>query len=155
MSGARIRQPVLEDAGEIARLDAELGYAADPAQMQARLIELGKLANHFVAVAEGDKRLLGWIHAEHRLSLETGAKAEIVGLVVDPRARRTGVGRLLVDAAEQWARSRGLGSIVVRSNAARVESHAFYPGLGYRRSKSQHVYAKTLEAPPREPVNHR
>lgn len=148
MSGVQVRRPVLEDASELARLDEELGYAAQPAEMRERLGVLAKLESHFVAVAEENAGLLGWIHAEQRLSLETGTKAEIVGLIVDGKARRKGVGRLLVGAAEAWAARRGLTSVVVRSNAARQESHAFYPGLGYRHSKTQQVYTKPLSGTP-------
>jgi hypothetical protein len=35
---------------------------------------------------------------------------------------------------------------MVRSNAARAESHPFYEALGYVRSKTQHVYTKTITA---------
>ena len=65
-----------------------------------------------------------------------------MGLVVDHAARREGVGHALIAAIERWAKERGPGDIVVRSNTLRQESHPFYEGLGYRRKKSQHVYVK-------------
>jgi GNAT superfamily N-acetyltransferase len=55
------------------------------------------------------------------------------------------VGRDLVEYAETWARSRGLASLTVRSNAARELSHPFYEALGYSRDKTQHVYSKALK----------
>jgi GNAT superfamily N-acetyltransferase len=64
--------------------------------------------------------------------------------VVDAAARRCGIGTLLVDAAQQWARAAGLSEIIVRSNVVRDASHVFYLALGYRRLKTQHVYAKSL-----------
>ncbi|MEI7038098.1 GNAT family N-acetyltransferase [Fulvimonas yonginensis] len=95
-------------------------------------------------VVEGEGRLDGWITAERRLGLETGERVEITGLVVDARARRGGVGRILVAAAEAWARTEGLDTVVVRSNVQRAASHPFYEGLGYVRTKSQHVYARSV-----------
>src|SRR5450432_1814204 len=124
------------DAAEIACLTTELGYPATVEQTAARLALILHLANRFVAVAAGaDGHLLSCIAAEHRLLLSCDPKAELTGLVVGSDARRRGVGRALVSAAEEWAMRRGLTGISVRSNAARSESHPFYEHLGYRRNK--------------------
>jgi GNAT superfamily N-acetyltransferase len=112
--------------------------------MVRRLTVLSADPRHYVAVAASGERLLGWMHVEHRFSLEGGDRAELMGLVVDAGARRHGVGRALVAAAENWSRGRGLPSLTVRSNAARELSHPFYEALGYRRDKTQHVYSKAL-----------
>ena len=74
--------------------------------------------------------------------MQTADRAELIGLVVDSAARRRGLGRALVDAAEQWARSRGLTTVKVRSNVTRELSHPFYEALGYVREKTQHSYRK-------------
>jgi GNAT superfamily N-acetyltransferase len=131
------------DAVEMARLSLELGYPMSVDEMRARLHRLLEDARHFVAVAhDGVDGLLGWMHVEHRVSLEGGDRAELMGLVVDGRVRRRGTGRALVDAAERWAQSRGLTALTVRSNVARELSHPFYEALGYTREKTQHVYRK-------------
>ena len=74
-----------------------------------------------------------------------------MGLVVDSTARRRGVGRELVDVAENWALAHGLSSLTVRSNSARALSHPFYESLGYSRSKTQHVYTKVVATRSRVP----
>lgn len=141
----QIRSANPADAADIARLSTELGYPATAQEIFSRLSELLALTKQFVAVAvESDSRLLGWVAAEHRLTLESGARAELVGLVVTATARRQGVGRALVAAAERWAAEQGLGVISVRSNIARTASHTFYQGLGYTRKKTQHTYNKPL-----------
>ncbi len=104
-----------------------------------------KAGNRFVAVAaESGPKLLGWIAAEHRMLLESGERVEIVGLVVDERARRQGIGKALVATAESWATARGIQTVFVRSNVARSASHRFYEDTGYERAKTQHAYSKTL-----------
>src|SRR5690606_41893370 len=100
--------------------------------------------HHYSAVASCDERLLGWMHFEHRFSLEGGDRAELMGLVVGPTARRRGLGRELIRIAEDWTRRRGLSSLTVRSNSARELSHPFYESLGYRRNKTQHVYSRMV-----------
>ncbi len=141
-----IRAATLGDAAEIARLAGELGYPAAAGEISARLQSLLGQPNHFIAVAatqdEQGKELLGWIAAEERSLLVASPQIEIMGLVVDHASRREGVGHALIAAIEHWAKERGHGNIVVRSNTRRQQSHPFYEGLGYRRKKSQHVYVK-------------
>ncbi len=100
----------------------------------------------FTAVAQdSETTLTGWIAAERRVSLESGPRVEIVALVVDARARRNGIGRALVNVAENWAAEQRVPAVIVRSNAIRVEAHEFCPALGYYRVKTQHMYAKRLD----------
>lgn len=129
----------------MSRLSDELGYPMSAAEMERRLTELLGNALHHVAVAASDDRLLGWVHVEHRFSLEGGERAELMGLVIDSGTRRQGIGSELVAAAERWALERGLPSLTVRSNVLREESHPFYESLGYTRIKSQHVYGKAVD----------
>lgn len=145
MSGPiALRSADTGDAAEIARLTTQLGYPADARAISERIERLSARDEHFVRVATDGTALLGWIAAEHRLLLEYGDKVEIVGLVVDAAARRSGVGKALVDAVEAWALARGQHDLVVRSNIVRDESHPFYLRLGFARSKTQHVYSRTL-----------
>ena len=134
------------DAEEITRLSVELGYPASVAATVASLAALLASDKYLVSVATQGPRVLGWAVVERRLSLESGERAELTGLVVGGSDRRMGVGKALVAAAERWGVEQGLGSIYVRSNVAREESHPFYLGLGYRRKKTQHTYEKQFDS---------
>lgn len=143
---AKIRGAQVGDAAEMARLAGELGYPMSSAEMMRRLDLLLTDARHHVAVVADEDQLLGWVHVEHRVSLEGGERAELMGLVVDSTVRRQGWGKALLDAAESWALAQGLSTLTVRSNVARHSSHPFYESFGYTRSKTQHVYAKKLKS---------
>ena len=141
----RVRRPAAADAARIAELSGVLGYPVDARDMSERLAHLLARNDNAVFVAEDALGVVGWIHgAEHEL-LEVGRRCEILGLVVDPSVRRGGAGRALMFAIEQWAASRGVPQMSVRSNIARVESHPFYERLGYTRVKTQHSYRKSLK----------
>jgi predicted N-acetyltransferase YhbS len=140
----QIRPATPGDAGDIARLTTLLGYPSTTDDITSRLDVLLQSASYFIAIAEQSSHVVGWVAAERRVLLESGERAEIVGLVVEMEARRTGVGRALVQAAEVWASTQHLDLISVRSNVARVESHPFYENLGYERRKTQHAYVKKL-----------
>jgi GNAT superfamily N-acetyltransferase len=150
VNGVRIRAATIGDASEIAKLSTELGYPSTEDEVAWRLTALAASASHFIGVAERGGAVVGWIAAERRLLLESGERAEIVGLVVGASARRGGVGRVLVSAAEAWAAAQGLAVMTVRSNVARTESHPFYEAFGYVRQKTQHAYVKSIGDRPKE-----
>jgi predicted N-acetyltransferase YhbS len=139
-----VRPARLEDAAEIANLSTELGYPTSEGEMKRRMEKLLQSVAYFLAVAEQESRVIGWVAAERRLLLESGERADIVGLIVTENARRNGIGLALVNAAEVWAIQQGMRTMAVRSSVARLESHPFYERLGYVRAKTQHAYLKQL-----------
>ncbi len=149
-----IRRATKDDAEAISDLSATLGYTAAPDVMRHRLGTILASEEYLVTVAAAPAgAVLGWLQAHAAHIVESGFRVEITGLIVSPKARRSGVGRALVAAAEEWARARGAETIVVRSNVQRVESHAFYPALGFTATKTQKVYRKSLKAQ-RAPSEH-
>jgi len=139
-----LRTATVGDAAEIARLSGELGYPVEAAAVARNLARLLPLPTQRVWVAASASGLLGWTSAERRVLVEAGERVELVVLVVDARARRSGIGQALVAAVEQWTRAQGLTTLVVRSNVLRVESHQFYAKLGFVRTKTPHSYSKSL-----------
>lgn len=141
-----IRPVRAADAPRLTGLLAQLGYPSEPGEVAGRLA--GILASPtqevLVAVPADGSRIDGCIGVERRLTLVEDERVEITGLVVDSAARRSGIGRVLVNAAEQWAVRHGLHTVVVRSNVVRSESHPFYEGIGYQRTKTSHTYRKDV-----------
>jgi GNAT superfamily N-acetyltransferase len=142
------RDALLSDSAAIARLSTQLGYFADEATIAARIARLANRPDQLVIVTVLEERIVGWLQASTSDVLESGFRVEIVGLVVGEDCRRKGVGRRLVQRAEQWAVEIGADELVVRSNTKRAESHVFYPALGFGASKTQVVYRKALKRVP-------
>ncbi len=139
-----IRKAIPADSARVAELSGTLGYPVSAEVMQERLTRVLKLEKHVVFVADAKGEIVGWTHGAEQEILETGCVCEIWGLVVAENQRGRGVGRLLIQAIEQWALDRGLHEMSVRSNVIRPESHQFYERIGYERFKTQHAYRKTL-----------
>ena len=129
----------------LAELSGQLGYAATPEQVRRRLQLIKRGAEHEVWVAEAAAgEVLGWIEVLLERTLISDREAEITGLVVDASCRGQGIGRRLMEEAEQWARDKGCRSVRLRSNVVRAEAHAFYERLGYSVFKTQKNYRKML-----------
>lgn len=140
-----VRQMRAEDIAAVARLTTQLGYPATEDQTRRRydLIKDRWDARLFVA-QHADNGVVGWIHVQATYLLECDPRAEIWGLVVAESARGSGVGRRLVEAAEEWAVIRGLGVMVLRSNNLRTGAQGFYEHLGYTITKTQNAFRKSL-----------
>jgi ribosomal protein S18 acetylase RimI-like enzyme len=143
-----IRNAALPDAAEISELTAQLGYTADPAAIRHRLARLLGRQHQLILVASLDDKVVGWMQAHASDVLESGFRVEIVGLIVSQNCRRRGLGRSLIQHAEDWAIELGAETLVVRSNVQRVESRGFYPALGFSTTKTQAVFKKTLQNGP-------
>ena len=147
-----IRQAHPSDSGDIARLTGELGYAGDSDALRVRLERVASQRDQVVFVAVVEERVVGWLQAHASESLESGYRVEIIGLIVGDGCRRRGIGRALVQQAERWALEIGSDVVVVRSNTKRVESHDFYPALGFSATKTQAVYQKRLKTDPNQAI---
>ncbi len=141
-TSVKVRAARISDAAAIAHLSHALGYPATAPETRERLRRLLGREDQRVVVAVSESAVCGWLQAHASVSLETGPRVEIVGLIVSEAMRRRGVGGSLVAQAETWAKEIAAETVVVRSNAKRVESNAFYPALGYLPRKMQVVYVK-------------
>ncbi|MGB6875180.1 MAG: GNAT family N-acetyltransferase [Candidatus Acidiferrales bacterium] len=140
-----IRPAVLADAPLLAPLAGQLGYASTPEQVATRLLEILQDAHHIILVAERKgSRIAGYIEVFPFRTIGANPRIEIASLVVDESCRSQGVGRLLMDRAEDWARANGYGEAGLRSNVIRERAHQFYENLGYRVNKTQKSFRKTL-----------
>jgi GNAT superfamily N-acetyltransferase len=140
-----IRLARTEDVERITVLCEQLGYPSSQEQVQQRLQQIQRQDDHAVYVAErADGRVLGWVHVFVRQLLVTDLHVEIGGLVVDEEHHRRGIGQLLMEQAEQWAREKGRQAVYVRSNVIREGAHAFYERIGYANIKQSKVFRKAL-----------
>ena len=139
MSGDDLSHPAVircaqcSDASSVAELLTALGYPSSVAQVERRLAEHLTSAHSAVFVAESDRRAVGCL-SFHCIPMfhEDGFLGRITSLVVAPEYRAHGIGRRLVVAAEDFARTHGCLRVEVTSGDHRLAAHAFYEHLGYR-----------------------
>ena len=139
-----IRPAADGDVDAIARLMGELGYAATPRQVRARLARVAGDEGYAAFVAVADGAVAGFIGLQRGWAYEHDRPfARIISLVVDARVRRRGVGARLVEFADGWARERGAYVLMLNTNVRREEAHRFYESMGF--SRTGYRYARALD----------
>lgn len=78
-----------------------------------------------ILVARRDGAVAGSVMAGH-----DGHRGWVYYLAVAPDARRAGLGRALMDAAEAWLRERGAPKLQLMVRTGNEEALAFYRALG-------------------------
>jgi GNAT superfamily N-acetyltransferase len=130
-----VRPCTPEDARAVSALLGELGYEVSSEAAAERVRQLNETGSDPTFIAGENGRALGLIalHCCHMIQ-HRAPVARITVLVVDQRARRRGIGRLLIDHALRWAEQRGCELVELTSALNRTEAHAFYRDLGFEPS---------------------
>ncbi len=131
-----IREVVDADAAEWLRMrialwpDSDSDHEADIKRFFAERLERKRT---FVA-EDDDGRLIGFLELDQR-SYAPGCESSpvpfIEGWYVDAKARRTGVGRALIGAAEDWSRAAGFTEIASDVEIDNLGGIAAHGALGY------------------------
>ena len=137
------------DHGEWQRLRRALWPGETPEAEMADMAAWLARPNTEVLVAErpGGAGLAGFAEVgmrSHADGCETSPVAYLEGWYVEPDARRQGVGRALIAAAEDWGRSQGcieFGSDALLDNAVSADAHR---ALGFEETAQIRTFRKLL-----------
>jgi len=127
----RIRQARRDDFEQVTSLLEELGRPAVTPQTEAdcRAVYEGQImdpdAHHIVAEHDGEVVAFASVHFRTRLNHPT-EEVWMPDLIVTERARRRGIGRALLEEAEQRGRDRGCHMLQLESAYFRAEAHHMY-----------------------------
>ncbi len=104
--------------------------AAARGWVETSLSRIGPEQGVFVAQDE-DGHVIGFAAVARQQEFTGEAQAYIGELAVTESAEGAGIGQALLVAVEDWARSRGLGLIVLDTGAANVRARRFYTQGGF------------------------
>lgn len=97
--------------------------------------ERSEAENAAVFVAEIENRIVGMAFLEFEeigyAEMITNA-AWLHDLFVEPEARSSGTGKLLIDAAAEWSKSVGAGKLMLTVAARNELAHEFFENRGFR-----------------------
>jgi ribosomal protein S18 acetylase RimI-like enzyme len=113
----------------------------DPAADMARA---RKGDNAAMLVGRDDSGIVASVLVGH-----DGHRGWVYYVAVDPDCRHKGYGRVIMDAAEDWLRARGIEKLQLMVRPDNSQVQAFYQSLGYF-EQERIIYAKWLDG--REPT---
>ncbi len=95
-------------------------------------------------VTEHDSKVIGYIHLSDYECTYFDSLKNILTLVVDKNYHRNGIGRKLIERAEDWAKENNSKGIRLISGEERISAHKFYSSLGYNLRKVQKNFIKSF-----------
>jgi GNAT superfamily N-acetyltransferase len=142
---AAVRPATAEDAEQINSLCHQLGYPISQEYVHQFLEKMSHQEDHAFFVSElRDGEIVGWVHVYLLPLVVMELCAEIGGIIVDDRFRLRGIGQLLINQAEGWAREKDCRVMRVRSRIEREYAHAFYTATGFKLQKTSLTFTKDL-----------
>ena len=85
------------------------------------------------------------IRSDHVNGTLTSPVAFVEGLYVVPRARRSGTGRELIEAAEEWAALLGCCELAADVEMTNLTGQAFHRAIGFEETERVVYYRKRVE----------
>ena len=138
----QVREAKPADAPFLVELLKNLDAEIDEKQLRKNLALLKKTDDTPLVAVVG-RNVVGLCGVGQRVAIHRPAPiGRITVLVVATGARGQGIGRMLVEAAEQRMQRRSCYLVEVTSNDRLGEAHAFYRHMGYERTSIR--FAKAL-----------
>ncbi|MGN1421531.1 MAG: GNAT family N-acetyltransferase [Eubacterium sp.] len=139
-----IRNAKPQDCTEIKEIcQNELGYKCTKELVSSKLRQLDTKREQ-VFTAEYDGKCIGFVHIEKYDVLYCEAGANILGLAVSSDYQGLGIGKMLMEKAEKWAKDSGARWVRLNSGAERKEAHKFYRHSGFDNEKEQIRFLKKI-----------
>lgn len=141
-----IREAIPEDAQAISLLNEfQMGYKYSITETREKIVQLssGKTDKIFVAVMDGN--VVGYVHANDYDTLYIPRMKNILGIAVDEDYKHQGIGHMLMNAVEAWAKESNAKGIRLVSGITRTTAHKFYENCGFSEGKQQINYKKFFE----------
>ena len=125
-----VRPATPDDAERLASMITDEGYPAGTSDLAAR-IERYRALGSLVLVAEAGGEVVGFITILVLPRFEVDDLfARITSLVVDAGVRERGIGRLLMQAAEEHAKAAGATWLEVTAGHHRPDARRLFESLG-------------------------
>lgn len=143
MQDVLIRPAEPRDGMSLYRLNRNaFGYEFNPQRTCERLNEILSTGRDRIFVAERAGQVIGYLHAADYDCTYSEPLKNILAVAVDESERGKGVGRMLLQTVEAWAKESGACGVRLVSGFNRQPAHQFYLACGYTHRKDQKNFIK-------------
>lgn len=130
-----IEEAGVADISALSELMNELGYITSIHEMNVRFQNILNQKDYKTFVATVDKEIVGMVGLTRNYAYEkNGFYVRVLALVTSHKVRQNGIGKKLMETAENWAREIGADTILLNcgNREERAIAHIFYQKLGYQ-----------------------
>ncbi|MZQ86848.1 GNAT family N-acetyltransferase [Paenibacillus sp. 5J-6] len=113
-------------------------------KVKEKLVTLTTKTKDIIFIYEQNNEVIGYIHGSPYELLFSDSLVNVLGFVVKKEYRNQGIGRMLIESLEQWAKNAEYSGIKLLSHPSRVQAHHFYEQRGYKFTKDQKNFIKTF-----------
>lgn len=145
MEEIAIREIRVTDYNDIYLLNQELEYLFEIEKVKERIQFIIDNTKDIILIAKQNNEVIGYIHGSPYELLYSDSLINILGFVVKEKFRNTGVGNVLMEKLEYWAKDNGYSGIRLVSGFDRLNAHRFYERHGYIYRKDQKNFIKVFE----------
>jgi len=145
MGSINVREVKITDYTDIYLLNQELGYSYPKEKVKERITYITQNTKDIIFVAQQDNEVIGYIHGSPYELLYSDSLINILGFVIKEKHRSTGVGNMLVNHFECWAKENGYRGVRLVSGFDRLSAHRFYQKHGYVNRKDQKNFVKMFD----------
>lgn len=149
MSHVMVRQAVLSDIEDLVGLfdlyRQFYGRHGDPDAARAFLLARMNHGESTLFIACEGRQAAGFAQLYPAFSSVAMARTFILNdLFVHPEARRKGVARGLLAAAEDYGKAQGAVRLTLSTATGNLEAQALYVAAGWRRDEQFHVFQRAI-----------
>ena len=140
-----IRECKINDYIDIALLNKnEMGYEYSIEDTKNKLKQLLNDSNHKIYIAVVEDKVVGYIHSNNYDLLYAPHMKNIMAIAISSNFKRNGIGKMLLDEVEKWAKNTNAFGVRLVSGATRIGAHDFYKSCGYEENKEQKNFIKYI-----------
>ncbi len=133
-----LRDATPDDAPAISEIIKDsMGYTDPQELIRENILRLGATNRDKIIVAEYDRQLVGFIHAEDYDCLYAPHLKDLMSLAVKKDFQNKGIGTMLLVEVEKWSKATGRQGVRILSSDNRTGAHKFYLSRGYVNEKIQ------------------
>lgn len=113
-------------------------------QLEDKILDVLNHDDEKIFIAVCDDEVIGYIYVNIYDVLYQEPIANVVSFILNMNKKHNGVGKTLIEAAENWAKDKGIKKARIVSDVNRTHGHSLFKKLGYVINETDFEFKKVL-----------
>lgn len=113
-------------------------------QLEDKILDVLNHDDEKIFIAVCDDEVIGYIYVNIYDVLYQEPIANVVSFILNMNKKHNGVGKTLIEAAENWAKDKGIKKVRIVSDVNRTHGHSLFKKLGYVINETDFEFKKAF-----------